>query len=196
MAETLRLFVSATNDLEAERAIIGKALADLPTQIRAEIRRTPAVGGKYDDIYELIANVDRFYFLLGRDISAPSGAEWHLAWQLERSVCPLYSGARLSPAAQEFKRNSLVKWTTFSSGGHLAALVTIDLIKLLDHPANRYGLTVTELELLRTRGRALRHRAAAEADNILAEPGGAEGGGVLLDNMRQDPIDAVLIDPA
>ncbi|MEZ4677557.1 MAG: hypothetical protein R2932_25410 [Caldilineaceae bacterium] len=40
MAETLRLFVSATKDLEAERAVIGHAIAQLPIQIGIEIRRT------------------------------------------------------------------------------------------------------------------------------------------------------------
>ncbi|MCB0097003.1 MAG: hypothetical protein KDE46_14845, partial [Caldilineaceae bacterium] len=89
MAETLRIFVSATSDMEAERAIVGRALAELPVKIRAEIRRTPAAGAKYDDLWELIGNVDRVYFLLGRDITAPAGAEWQLALQLERSLLPL-----------------------------------------------------------------------------------------------------------
>ncbi len=192
--QTLRIFVSATSDLESERAIVGKALADLPVQIRAEIRRTPASGAKNDDVYELISNVDRVYFLLGRDITAPAGAEWHMAMQLERSIMTLYNGASLSPAAQQFKQNSLAQWQEFQSVSQLAAHITFDLIKTLNHPQNRYGLTVTETELLRTHGTRLRQKAAAGAETIVAEPGGAEGGGVLLDNLRQDPIDAVLIE--
>jgi len=50
MSEILRLFVSATNDLESERAIVGRILAELPVKIGVEIRRTPASGGKYDDL--------------------------------------------------------------------------------------------------------------------------------------------------
>ena len=57
MAEKLRIFVSATQDLDAERAIVGRAVADLPLQIGIEIRRTPAEGAGYDDIFEL--NRDR-----------------------------------------------------------------------------------------------------------------------------------------
>lgn len=192
--QTLRIFVSATNDLESERAIVGKALADLPVQVRAEIRRTPASGAKNDDVYELIANVDRVYFLLGRDITAPAGAEWHMARQLERSIMALYNGARLTPAAQQFKQNSLAQWQEFYNVSQLASHITFDLIKTLNHPQNRYGLTVAESELLRTHADRLRRKAAAEAATIVAEPGGAEGGGVLLDNLRQDPIDAVLIE--
>ena len=109
MAELLRLFVSATNDLEFERAIIGRAVAELPVQIGIEIRRTPVGGARYDDIYELVANCDRVYFLMGRDITAPAGAEWHLAWQLERSVLALRRYQQLTPAAEAFMRNARVR---------------------------------------------------------------------------------------
>ena len=44
MAEILRIFVSATSEFESERAVIGRALADLPIEIGAEIRRTPVNG--------------------------------------------------------------------------------------------------------------------------------------------------------
>jgi hypothetical protein len=53
MAETLRLFVSATQDLEPERALIGRAVAQLPVQIGIEIRRTPVRGAAYEEIFEL-----------------------------------------------------------------------------------------------------------------------------------------------
>ena len=66
MAEKLRVFVSASGDLENERGVIGRALADLPVQIGVEIRRTPLRGASYDDIFEMIANCDRVYFLLGQ----------------------------------------------------------------------------------------------------------------------------------
>ena len=36
MAETLRLFISATSDLEAERDLIGTTLAQLPAHNRVE----------------------------------------------------------------------------------------------------------------------------------------------------------------
>jgi hypothetical protein len=177
MAEKLRIFVSATKDLDSERAIIGRALAELPVEIGAEIRRTPAEGASYDDIFELIANVDRVYFLMGSDITAPSGAEWHLAWKLERSVLPLRKPARLTPAGQDFLRPPFMEWTWFHSRRELWQIVTQDLVRILSHPKNRYGLTVTELELLTLHGKRLRPRPAAP----MQEPGGAEGGGVLLD---------------
>ena len=190
MAETLRLFVSATNDLEAERAVIGKAIARLPVQIGVEIRRTPAAGASIETIHELIANVDRFFFLMGQDITAPAGAEWFLAWKLERSILALRNASRPTPAAQEFNRGVPLEWKPFRSAAELARLITLDVTRILQHPKNRYGLTVSELELLN--GHAERARRAGVAAG--GEPGGAEGGGVLLDMGHREPLLGVALD--
>lgn len=196
MAERLRIFVSATNDLDAERAIIGRVMAGLPVQIGAEIRRTPAVGAKYDDIYELISIVDRFYFLMGQDITAPAGAEWHLAWQLERSILPLRHGDRLTPAAQAFMAATRpLTWQTFRSANELARIITLDMVRILNHPTNRYGLSVAELELLNLHGQRIKNTSVvADEGPEKRDPGGAEGGGVLLDIGHQEPVDGVALD--
>jgi len=190
MAEILRLFVSATTDLDAQRSVIGRTVADLPVRIGIEIRRTPVEGGKYDDMYELIANCDRVYFLMGRDITAPAGAEWHLAWQLERSIMPLRAPAALTPAGGEFVRGVPLDWVWFRSSTELVRIITRDLIRILRHPANRYGLTLPELELLAERSRSIEALQA----NAPKEPDGTEGGGILLDPNRNEPIEGVLLD--
>lgn len=194
MAEKLRIFVSATNDLESLRAAIGRAVAELPVQIGVEIRRTPQAGASYDDIFEAIANVDRVYFLMGRDITAPAGAEWHLAWKLERSIMPLRSaigrtGIQRTPAAQEFMRNAFIEWLPFRSATHLARLVTLDLARLLNHPTNRYGLTVHEIGLL---GGYIRRIGALTLDDE-PDAGGAEGGGVLLDATQREAEEDLIL---
>jgi hypothetical protein len=190
MAETLRLFVSATNDLEAERGQIGRAIAELPLQIGVEIRRTPARGAAYEEIFELISNVDRFYFLIGEDITAPSGAEWFIGWRLERSILPMRLEGRWTPAAQDFMRLFPGQWLPFQSGADLARIVTLDLARILQHPTNRYGLSVTELELLNLHIRRLN----AGRISPPMEPGGAEGGGVLLDRGHREPTLGVALD--
>ncbi len=186
MAETLRIFVSATNDLEAERAVIGQTLAELPVQIGVEIRRSPLTGISYDNLFELVANVDRFYFLLGRDITAPAGAEWLLAMQLERSIFPLRLAASRTSAGQEFLHYWPLRWKTFQNRSHVAQLVGLDLIQILLHPTNRYGLSVTEVAALHGHKKKLSEGFVAEID----EPGGAGGGGVLLDPSHRNEMDA------
>ncbi len=192
MAEKLRIFVSATHDLENERSVIGKALAELPVQIGAEIRRTPVEGASYDDIFELIANVDRVYFLLGADITAPAGAEWQLAEKLERSLYSLRKATRVTLAAQDFMRLGFFRgWTVFSTSAELERLVTLDLVRILNHPKNRYGLTLNELELLNLHAKRIR---AAQPAPPAGEPGGAEGGGVLLDAGHEEPEQGELLE--
>jgi hypothetical protein len=195
MAEPLRLFVSATNDLDAERAAIGRALANLPVQVSIEIRRTPAAGAPIEAIHERIANVDRVYFLLGADMTAPAGAEWHLAWQLERSLLALRRATpnlHRTPAGQDFLRTARVAWQSFSGPGDAARLVALDVAALLQHPANRYGLSVLELEQLVAHATRLLQEAPAAIRRI--EPGGAQGGGVLLDMGHREPLQGVPLD--
>ncbi|RME45192.1 MAG: hypothetical protein D6791_11340 [Chloroflexi bacterium] len=181
MPEILRIFVSATTDLENQRSIIARTLAELPVDIGAEIRRYPAEGASYETLFELIANVDRVYFLLGADITAPSGSEWDLALRLERPIVALRRPARLTPAAEHFLRHAYEAvppsdWHLFRNDAELARIVGLDLIDTLLHPSNRYGLTLPEIDRLRERLQQLRDRAG-EVDS---EPGGAEQGAVIL----------------
>jgi hypothetical protein len=187
MPELLRLFIAATTDLEAERAVIGRSIAALPVQIGIEIRRTPPLLPTFDEIFEKISNVDRVYFLMGNDITAPAGLEWNLAWRLERSILPMRRSTKPTPAAQEFCRLVHVPWVEFRSEAELVKLMTLDLARLLKHPANRYGLTVLELERLEAYLRRLERKPLAPR----AELGGAEGGGVLLDAGHREPMTGV-----
>ena len=187
MAEKLRIFVSATKDLEQERALVGRTLAELPVQVGAEIRRTPAEGVDYDTLFELISNVDRIYFLLGRDITAPFGAEWQLAIRLERTIIPYKLDGMRTQAGREFLRIAQAPWKTFQNSRQLGQQIGLDLIDTLLHPENRYGLQLMEVEGLQQSRQKLRRglesstsqsRSGAGGAGV---PGGAEGGGVILD---------------
>ena len=187
MAEKLRIFVSATKDLEQERALVGRILAELPVQVGAEIRRSPAAGIDYDTLFELISNVDRIYCLLGRDITAPFGAEWQLALRLERTIVPFKLLGMRTQAGREFLRFAQAPWKTFLNSRHLGQQIGLDLIDTLLHAENRYGLQMVEVEGLRQSRQELRQgldRLIApkqKSGQGLGEPGGAEGGGVILD---------------
>ena len=187
MAEKLRIFVSATKDLEQERALVGRILAELPVQVGAEIRRSPAAGIDYDTLFELISNVDRIYCLLGRDITAPFGAEWQLALRLERTIVPFKLLGMRTQAGREFLRFAQAPWKTFLNSRHLGQQIGLDLIDTLLHAENRYGLQMVEVEGLRQSRQELRQgldRLIAPKQKSaqgLGEPGGAEGGGVILD---------------
>ncbi len=181
MSELLRIFVSATQDLETNRGIIGRTLAELPVQVGAEIRRYPPEGISYDTLFELMGNVDRVYFLMGGDITAPAGAEWDLAMRLQRSLMPLRAPTKPTPAAEQFLRNTVHQvtpneWRSFESDADLARIVGLDLINMLLHPTNRYGVSVVEIQRLQN------HRQTLENVSVdtNTDPGGTEGGGVIL----------------
>ena len=187
MAEKLRIFVSATKDLEQERALVGRILAELPVQVGAVIRRSPAQGVDYDTLFELISNVDRIYCLLGRDITAPFGAEWQLALRLERTIVPFKLQGMRTQAGREFLRIAHAPWKTFRSGHDLGQQIGLDLVDTLLHPQNRYGLQMVEVERLRQSWQELRKgldrlmASSGGGQGIVGVPGGAEGGGVILD---------------
>ncbi len=183
MAQVLRLFVGATTDLEAERAVIGRSVAELPLQIGIEIRRTPPLLPTIDEIGARLDGVDRVYFLMGNDITAPAGLEWHLAWQMERTILPLRRTPKPTPAALEFFRLRPAHWHNFHNQSELAKLVSLDLARLLQHPANPYGLTIVDLERVAIYMRGLE----AKTVQAVRDPGGAEGSAVLLDTAHRRP---------
>ena len=57
----------------------------------------------------------------------------------------------------------------------------------MQHPENRYGLTVVELERLAARVRHLEQQTMTASPSATV-PGGAEGGGILLDDGRREPL--------
>jgi hypothetical protein len=184
MAEQLRIYVAATADLEPQRSIIAHLLAHLPIQIGAEIRRCPPEGASYDDLFELISNVDRVYFLMGKDITAPAGVEWDLAMQLQRPTLPLRRRHPITPSAFLFITQAMLQvplkaWRFFSNDLELARIIAQDLLELLLHPQNRYGLTLGETLLLDQRLQAVRAGQWPGLEDLPPEL--LQEGGVILD---------------
>jgi len=183
MAQLLRIFISATIDLEPYRDVVGRTLAELPVEVGAEIRRCPPQGASYETLFELISNVDRVYFLMGGDITAPAGVEWALAMQLQRSLLPMRYPRQLTPAGQHFLRSTRSQiapqdWASIRSGGEMARIVALDLIDILLHPSNRYGISLTEIDRLSAKQRLLLDQPPV--DQVVG--GGTEGGGIILDS--------------
>lgn len=185
MSDVLRVFVGATSDLETERAVIGRSVAELPVKFGIEIRRTPPLLPTFEEIAQRLLDVDRVYFLMGNDITAPAGLEWHLAWRFERSVLALRRSPHPTPAANEFFRLAPAHWHNFRTQAELAKIVSLDLARMLQHPANRFGLTVMDLERVAVYIQNLeskRVEAVRSAD-------GAGGSAILLDSAHQRPAE-------
>jgi len=177
----VHLFISATDDLERVREIIGQVVARLPVSLGWEIVRTPRQGEPLQPALEAVAGCDLYLILLGRDIAAPAGVEWDVAHRSGKKPLAFLNDVLRTPAAQAFVRATGDHWTLFATERELACRVQAALIEHLLAGPLRYGLSVVEYETLSALSEAA--SAHGEATEPLREKmldGGAGGGGVIL----------------
>ncbi|MCS7221497.1 MAG: hypothetical protein RML36_10815 [Anaerolineae bacterium] len=182
MPERFHLFVSAGPDLELEREVIGRVVAQLPIQLGWEIKRTPPPGEPRPADLTGVMQCDLFVFLMGQDIAAPVGIEWEAARRSGRRVAPLLRKGRRTPAAALFLREVQIEWQVFESAMELEKLVRAALVDVLLERAADFRLTPDEWEALnriRQAEREGKSRREEQAEVIL-EPAGAGGGGIIL----------------
>ena len=85
MRRAVRLYVSASADLEAERDLVGRLVAGLPVTTGWEIGRAALPGREEDEVTVHVApqTCDLYIFMLGQDITAPAGVEWDAAHEVQ-----------------------------------------------------------------------------------------------------------------
>ncbi|MCS6844662.1 MAG: hypothetical protein NZ528_10150 [Caldilineales bacterium] len=177
----IRLYVSAGRDLEAERDVIGRVVAELPVTAGWEIGRTPGwrttVAVSAVDVSP--TTCDLFIFLLGQDISAPAGSEWDAARASRRPMLALLKDVARTPAGLEFQRLGQDLWVRFGALEELERQVREWLVRQLLDRAEQLRLTLPEVErlaALRAEAERSAEAAAAATDRSRA----AAGGGVIL----------------
>jgi hypothetical protein len=82
MVDTLKLFISASNDLFDERELVGHILTEIPVTIGWQINLTPT--GMNTGNTQLILDADFHLVIFGEDIRAPVGYEWHISRSMGR----------------------------------------------------------------------------------------------------------------
>lgn len=182
MPERFHLFVSAGPDLELEREVIGRVVAQLPVQLGWEIKRTPPPGEPRPADLTGVMQCDLFVFLMGQDIAAPVGIEWEAARRSGRRVAPLLRKGRRTPAATLFLREVQIEWQVFESAVELEKLVRAALVDVLLERAVDFKLTPGEWEALnriRQAEEGGKSRQEGQAE-VMLEPAGAGGGGIIL----------------
>lgn len=176
------MYVSAGRDLERERDSIGRVVAELPVTAGWMIGRTPV---KRQAVAPApapttAATCDLFIFLLGQDISAPTGSEWDAAHAARRPVLALLKDVTRTAAGQEFQRYGQDKWVRFKSEEELERQVRNWLIRqLLDH-AEPLRLTLSEIEQLAALYEKHRDEPSVPLGQPVDRAAAAGGGGVIL----------------
>lgn len=177
MARPVRLFVSCSPDLAAEREVVGQVLGNLPVSVGWEVQYTPLPGEGGQTAILSVAESDLFLTLLGQDFAAPMGAEWADAMRYGRSVLAYRKTMLHSPSARMHLRESEAAWQDFDTPDKLRAMLSRRLAQALLDRGEHFGLHLSEVEGL------LKLLSAGEEQGVVEEDhtrSGAGRGGVIL----------------
>lgn len=191
MARDLLLYISASTDLEPEREILGRAVAEIPLDLGWRIVQSSSQDVPVER--EAVIGADVHLLLLGSDIRAPVGLEWQIARRADRwPAAFLKEGALRTPAAQSFVRfvQSQLAWQAFKDAADLRRQVLRLLVRYLLDRAAVFGLSPLELASLRD-WRADLETSAPMTDGNTG--GGAGQSGILLSREHHLPSEGVLI---
>jgi hypothetical protein len=185
--QPVTIYISAASDLMAEREALARMIAELPVTLAWHILQTP-IGDEQLDLAAL-RTTDLYLLVMGGDIRAPVGLEWHTAYQARQPVHAfLKRGVGRTPAGQVFIAQANVVWQPFRSPVDLSRQIRRLLAGRLLEQAVRYRLTPTEVE-------QLMQLQSATTDSEQAVAGGEAGrSAVILSRERFTPTEGVLVD--
>jgi hypothetical protein len=182
------LYISAASDLMAEREMLGQMIAGLPVTLAWHIIQTP-LGIEPLDL-NAVRQAGLYILILGGDIRAPVGLEWHTAYQARRPIMAfLKQGIARTLAGQAFGRDTGADWQPFTNTAHLRRLVERQLVEYLLRHAVQYLLTPIEIEQLS----ALLKAAAEDSQPVSTE--GIGHSAIILSRERYSPSEGVIIEP-
>ncbi len=179
MPRPIRLFVSCSPDLAAEREMLGRLIAALPVSLGWDVAYTPLPGERPRPGLISVADSDIFLVLLGHDFAAPMGVEWADAALRERSRFAFRKNGLNSPSAQLHLRETRahVAWEAFDGPDDLRQKLTPLLAQLLLDRGEYFGLQLSEVDGLLAVVKAARDEEPPEEEDTRR---GAGRGGVIL----------------
>jgi hypothetical protein len=192
MADTLLLYLSAAGDLEAEREMVGRAVASVPVTLGWRVVQSPLRDDPVD--FEAVARADVHLVLLGGDARAPVGLEWQAARRAgRRPVLFKKQGVARTPAGDEFARYAgfQAPWRPFGDAADLRRQVLRLLADHLLEQSIYYALAPEELARLQEWRARLDKDAAADDRSGR----GAGDSAVILSPERYVPSEGILLEP-
>ncbi|MFC1922400.1 hypothetical protein ACFLY4_03840 [Chloroflexota bacterium] len=191
MVDSVMLYISAADDLQIEKDLLARSVAEIPVTLGWQIFHSPNKEKQLN--LDAITKADFHILILGEDIRAPIGYEWYISRQVGRKpIAFLKNGIPRTPAAHYFRRSisDFTSWKTYKnlSDLHIQAFHTIG--QHLLKQASYFTLNQIEMEKLSNYIRDLEN---AEPENIMDSQGGAGENSVILSRERFIPKDGVLI---
>jgi hypothetical protein len=185
------LYISAATDLVQEREILGRAVTEIPVGLGWRIIHSPSRDEPVND--DALVRADLHLLLLGSDIRAPIGLEWHLARRAGRRPVPLLKQDVLrTPAAQSFVRflGAQATWRPFKNLADLRFQALELLTDRLLEGAATYALSLPEMTRLQE---WLAELGSSGGGVGSSERGGAGESGVVIAPERFLPSEGILI---
>lgn len=190
MADTLKLYVSAANDLPDEREVIGQMVTEIPVTLGWQINLTPA--GKNTFSENTFLHVDYHLLIFGEDIRAPVGYELHLSRRLGRRP-PLFVKNNIprTIAGTEFLRHSAstLDLVFYNSLAEFRMLVLRSIGTFIIGQADHFQLKSQEYENITNFIGSLEEVDTQLLDHVTGEDS------IILTRERYFPKDGVLIQP-
>lgn len=181
------IYISAASDLMAEREALARMIATLPVTLSWRIVQSPLKAEPLD--LDALQTADLHLLIMGGDIRAPVGLEWHWVQQSRGVSIPfLKQELARTPAGQAFVRQHRIAWRPFKDAADLSRQVQRLLAEHLLRHASRHALTPVEMEQL---------KALQTAEPALEQPTHGEGTGhsaVVLSRERFMPSTGILLD--
>lgn len=194
MADEFLLYISAAFDLYPERDLISRAVVEIPTSLGWRIQHTPHPGEIPD--LEAVARADAHLLLIGGDIRAPIGMEWHASRQVAKKPHLLLNkDAPRTPAAQVFVREmeKVARWELFANPSDLRRIVLQLLAsKILEHAAH-FRLSDKEFGELRDWQNVIKVDEQQVAPSAEGEAGESS---IIFSPERYTPSEGVLLEPS
>jgi hypothetical protein len=145
----IRLFISSSPDLAAERKALGQAVAELPVSVGFKVRHTRSdENTNIDETLASIEQCDLHVIVLGADFAAPMGLEWQRAQSALRPTLAYAKRELHSLSAQHLLRESGNVWIQFESPQELRAKATRALVQALLDRGETLGLHVEDIDRL------------------------------------------------
>jgi len=174
----LSLFVSSSPELQVEREVIGRVVAEMPLTHGWEIGHTPRAGESTGTHLDQVVASDVYVLLLGHDFSAPMGAEVNRALLGGQKPLAYRMLCTYSPSALDAVRSLSMDWQVFPTPDQLHRLFRQDLLRALVQQATAFGLDMNELQgLLRTAQQQVELETGTGAHESRGEAGDS---GVIL----------------
>ena len=191
MPNQLLFYISAAPDLDTEREVLGRAVAEVPVDLAWRVVQSPAGNGPVD--VDALTDAGLHVLVMGGDIRAPIGLEWQIARQAGRHpIALLKQETTRTPAGQQFVRlvREAQRWIPFADAADLRRKVlTLLADHILDHAA-RYVLTPDEIaQLMRWRDELVNQATAVDEDTR----GGAGDSSILLSRERFEPSGGIIL---